>query len=130
MNLLLDSIIIFGDDLEKLKTFYSDVLGLKIIEEIPEEWILVNAGNCKIGIHRIGTEYQRSGEIKSNVKNTKLTFEIDSDIQSFRNHLIKMNVSVKEIKSFENYPYWLFDGLDPEGNVFQIKVKKGSEVSV
>jgi hypothetical protein len=31
---------------------------------------------------------------------------------------------MREIKTFDNYEYWLCDGEDPEGNVFQLKRKK------
>ena len=41
-----------------------------------------------------------------------------------RQQLIKDNVLIKEVISFDNYDYWLCDGEDPEGNVFQLKQKK------
>lgn len=56
--------------------------------------------------------------------NTKLVFEIDIDIESARNELVSKNIQMKEIKTFEDYPFWLCDGTDPEGNVFQLKSKK------
>jgi hypothetical protein len=31
---------------------------------------------------------------------------------------------MKEIKTFDNYDYWLCDGEDLEGNVFQLKQRK------
>jgi hypothetical protein len=31
---------------------------------------------------------------------------------------------VKEITTFDNYDYWLCDGEDPEGNVFQLRQRK------
>ena len=31
---------------------------------------------------------------------------------------------MREIKTFENYDYWLCDGEDLEGNVFQLKQRK------
>jgi hypothetical protein len=31
---------------------------------------------------------------------------------------------MQQIKTFENYDYWLCDGADPEGNIFQLKQRK------
>jgi len=41
-----------------------------------------------------------------------------------RDMLVFQNVQVAEIKTFENYDYWICDGADPEGNIFQLKQKK------
>ena len=56
--------------------------------------------------------------------NVKIVFEIEEDINSLRLKLLGKNVSMREIKTFENYDYWLCDGEDPEGNVFQLKQRK------
>jgi hypothetical protein len=55
--------------------------------------------------------------------NTKLVFEIDVDIESARAELLSKNVGMRDIKTFENYDFWLSDSTDP-GNVFQLKCKK------
>ena len=87
--------------------------------------MLLNAGNAKIGLHKIGAPYL--AQIKSGYKfdnNTKIVFEIDSDIELARDELISKNIQMREIKTFDNYPFWMCDGTDPEGNVFQLKSKK------
>lgn len=125
MTLKLDTIIIFVKGLESLKDFYVDVLGLEIIEETPDQWLLLGAGGCNLGLHQIGEEYlDESNEDTKYETNTKIVFEIDGDIHVLRNDLLSKNVTIKEVMTWDNYPYLLCDGEDPEGNVFQLKSKK------
>lgn len=125
MTLKLDTIIIFVKDLESLNDFYVDVLGLEIIEETPGQWLLLGAGGCNLGLHQIGEEYlDESNEDTTYETNTKIVFEIDGNIHVLRNDLLLKNVTIKEVMTWDNYPYLLCDGEDPEGNVFQLKCKK------
>ena len=124
--MLLDCVIIFGQNIERLKKFYIDILKLSIIEEITSEWVLLDAGNCTIGLHRIGKEFRRENppqQFKVN-NNTKLVFMVQQDIFALRISLLHQNVTIREIKTFDNYDFWICDGEDPEGNVFQFKQKK------
>ena len=126
MKMMLDCVIIFGQNIEILKKFYIDILKLSIIEEITSEWVLLDAGNCTIGLHRIGKEFRRENppqQFKVN-NNTKLVFMVQQDIFELRNSLLHQNVTIREIKTFDNYDFWICDGEDPEGNVFQLKQKK------
>ncbi len=125
MKVNLETIIIFVQNVDKLKLFYVDILELEILEEWQSEWLLLNAGNCKIGLHKIGEQYLDSstGESKFD-NNTKIVFEIEEDINEVRSRLLDKSVLLKEVKTFDNYNYWLCDGEDPEGNVFQLKQRK------
>jgi predicted enzyme related to lactoylglutathione lyase len=124
MNAQLSTIILYIKDVPLLKNFYVENFNLKVIEEDPI-WALLDAGGAKIGLHKIGDQYLEkieSGYIFDN--NTKIVFEIDSDIELVRNEMISKNIQMREIKTFDNYPFWMCDGTDPEGNVFQLKSKK------
>lgn len=112
-------------NIENLKAFYVTMLELEIMEENSPNWLLLNAGTCTIALHKIGAEYlkENQNEFKFD-SNTKIVFEIENDIYGFRNHLLSKNIKLKEVMSWENYPYLICDGEDPEGNVFQLKVKK------
>lgn len=125
MKLQLETIIIFVQNINRLKSFYVDLLKLNILEEIPSEWLLLQAGGCNIGLHKMGEHYpnKSEGDFKFD-NNTKIVFETDQDIRSIRASLMNEKVSMKEVTTFDNYPYWLCDGEDPEGNVFQIKQRK------
>ncbi|KAF2337192.1 VOC family protein [Flavobacterium daemonense] len=125
MKLNLDTIILYVQDVNGLKSFYSSVFGFEIVEEYKNEWVLLNAGNSKIGLHKIGGQYLT--KIKLDHKfdnNTKIVFEINNDIHEVRQLFLDQNVLMREVKTFDIYDYWLCDGEDPEGNVFQLKQKK------
>ncbi|SEF74708.1 hypothetical protein SAMN05421847_0806 [Halpernia humi] len=125
MKFNLNSIIFYVQNVDRLKFFYEDVFNFKIIEEYHSEWALLETGNCKLGLHKIGAQYLK--ELKEGYKfdnNAKLIFEIDEDINEVRQLLIEKKVAMREIKTFQNYDFWLCDGEDLEGNVFQIKMKK------
>jgi catechol 2,3-dioxygenase-like lactoylglutathione lyase family enzyme len=125
MQLKLSTIIIFVQNVEKLKTFYVDSLKLSIVEEIRSEWLLLQAGNCKIGLHKIGDQYldKNKGEFKFD-NNTKIVFEPDEDIYKIRERLLNQNVSIKEVTTYENFDFLFCDGEDPEGNIFRLQQKK------
>jgi catechol-2,3-dioxygenase len=124
MNIKLDTIIFYVKDVKKLQNFYVKNFNLKTIEE-DEIWVLLNAGSINIGLHKIGDQYLEKVNLYQEFdNNTKIVFEIDLDIEAARNELISRKVEMREIKTFENYNYWLCDGIDPEGNVFQLKAKK------
>jgi predicted enzyme related to lactoylglutathione lyase len=125
MTFNLGSIVLFVQDVDKLKAFYVDVFQLVIIEEYPSEWLLLQAGNCSIGLHKIGKEYREEGQKPFKFdNNTKIVFDIEEDIHQTREKLLAKNVLLKEVKTFDGYGYWLCDGEDPEGNVFQLRQRK------
>lgn len=124
MNVTLDTIILYVQNPNLLKDFYVENFNLKVIEE-DSTWILMNAGSINIGLHKIADQYLK--KIESGYQfdnNTKLVFEVDTDIESARNELLSKKVEMRAIKTFDGYDFWLCDGIDPEGNVFQLKCKK------
>lgn len=125
MNLHLQGIILFVQDVEKLKEFYAGLLQLEILEEQPSQWLLLKAGAATIGLHKIGAEYLEPGQAPFQFdNNTKIQFETAEDIHTLRKTLVNYKIVMQEVKTFENYPYWICDGEDPEGNVFQLMQRK------
>ena len=125
MQLNLNTIIIFVQNVDKLKLFYVDIFGLEVIEETPSQWLLLKAGNCNIGLHKIGEQYAVANAAAFKFdNNTKIVFETEEEIYALRENLRAKNVVLKEIVTWDNYDYLLCDGEDPEGNVFQIKYRK------
>jgi catechol-2,3-dioxygenase len=121
MKLTIHTIILFVKEVDMLKSFYKDLLLLEVIEEIATEWVLLKAGSCNIGLHKMSDQFvpAAAGE-----NNTKIVFEVAEELTVLREQLLSKNVSLGKIKTFDNYPYWLCDGTDPEGNVFQLKQRK------
>ncbi|MCP2028538.1 catechol-2,3-dioxygenase [Flavobacterium sp. HSC-32F16] len=121
MNAKLDTIILYVKNIQLLKKFYVENFNLKVLQE-DEIWVLLSAGNVNIGFHKIGQKYM--DQIKPNHQfdnNAKIVFEIDEDIETVRKDFIKKNIPMRELKTFDNYNFWL---CDPEGNVFQLKKSK------
>ena len=125
MVVRIDAIVLFVKNIDLLKAFYVDLLGLEILEETNSKWVLLNAGNCNIGLHKIGDAFLDNDQEASTFDtNTKIIFEIQGDIYLFRETLVSKNIKLKEVMTWDNYPYLVCDGEDPEGNVFQLQAKK------
>lgn len=121
----LDTIILYVQNVDRLKAFYTQIFNLAVIEEYGNVWALLDAGPANIGLHQIGERYLK--DIKPGFKfdnNTKIVFEIDGNINDARTELTSQNIPMREIKTFDDYDFWLCDGEDPEGNVFQLKQRK------
>jgi predicted enzyme related to lactoylglutathione lyase len=125
MRIHFSGIILFVQDVQKLATFYTQLFGFTLAEAIESEWALLKAGNVELGLHKSGAAYPVSNAGESfNESNTKLIFETEEDIIVFHKELVTRGVRTGEIKTWDNFPYRLFDGKDPEGNVFQVRQKK------
>jgi predicted enzyme related to lactoylglutathione lyase len=121
----LSGLILFVQDVEKLKTFYMSFFHCTVIEEIKNEWVLLKAGNGEMGLHKAGipgTDLWNKSNGENN--NSKMVFECADNITLKHQEFLSNGISVSEIKSWEGYGFLLFDGADPEGNMFQIKQKK------
>jgi catechol 2,3-dioxygenase-like lactoylglutathione lyase family enzyme len=122
----LGRIIIFGHLVDRLKNFYTDHFGFSVVEEIKDQWIVLNAGQVELAIHRIGPGYEPEDGKEFRVEsNTKLVFYISGNLKDFRQRLIDNGVVIGEVKSFAGINSLFCDGEDPEGNVFQIEQKLG-----
>ena len=124
MKLSLDSVIIYTFDVNLLRDFYVNHFNLSILEEIKDEWVLLQAGHCSIGLHLAGEAYRNSNIQTQSETNIKLVFETTEDLAALREQLLSKGVAMRNIKTFDNYPFWVCDGVDPEGNVFQLKKAK------
>lgn len=121
MNVTFDTIILYVKNVELLKNFYVENFHLQVMEE-DAVWVLLNAGNVNIGLHKIGDEYLekiKAGHTFDN--NTKLVFNIDVDIESARNEFLSKNIQMREVKTFDHYDFWLCDGTDPEGKCISVE---------
>jgi len=50
----------------------------------------------------------------------KFVFAITSDLAAHRARLEAAGIAVGDMKRYEGFPYEMYDGRDPEGNVFQV----------
>ncbi|GAB2816994.1 VOC family protein [Ferruginibacter profundus] len=120
MHAILSRIIVFAANVEQLKQFYQQHFAFSVIEEIPNEWVVLNAGQIEIAFHKIGDAWHNNGAAPFKAEsNTKLVFKI-ADIGLLRTMLIQSGVIMSSITSYTGFDYLFCDGEDPEGNVFQL----------
>lgn len=122
MKVNLHMTMLYVQDVTALRKFYKDLFNMQVIEESPG-WVVLQAGDGRIGLHQIGEQYKEDKPFKFD-SNCKLVFDISEDLKAERSRLIAAGVNMRELKTFDNYDYWVCDGEDPEGNVFQLRQRK------
>jgi predicted enzyme related to lactoylglutathione lyase len=119
MVLELHRAILFVKDLDRMTEFYTEGFGLRPDPSSAEKgWIVLESNVAALGLHvvppAIGKNITIDGPPKARQNTpTKLCFCTD-DINRSRHHLITCGAHMFEVKP------WGCDGIDPEGNVFQI----------
>jgi catechol 2,3-dioxygenase-like lactoylglutathione lyase family enzyme len=119
--LSLNRIILYVQNVQMLTGFYRDVLGLSVVEEIPNEWVVLRCGPSELALHRAGEAFRVSDASAHRLNsNAKLVMTVHGDLTALREKLIAQAVPMGEIKSYPAFTGPLCDGIDPEGNVFQL----------
>lgn len=117
----LGRIILYVRDAERLSEFYRQTFDLEIVQHDPGEWVVLKAGDCELALFQITAAYKAPpGGWRGDNNNAKLVFTIDRPVAELRENLIARGVPMREIKQYPGYTGPLCDGVDPEGNVFQI----------
>jgi catechol 2,3-dioxygenase-like lactoylglutathione lyase family enzyme len=119
MQISMNRIILYVQDVAALKEFYTSHFGFPVTEEIEGEWVVLLAGQTELALHLAGLPY-RTGQTRTGESNAKLVFTVDSPLPELRSKLEHAGVSVGKIKRYEGFTFSLCDGRDPEGNVFQL----------
>jgi predicted enzyme related to lactoylglutathione lyase len=115
----LGQLILFTGDVSRLAPFYRDVLGLPVLEDEPD-WCVLDAGGVKLALHGIPKEI--AGEVAdppahredSYFKPTFVVDDLDATLACLSAHGIAMTPP----RTFG--PRTFSDGIDPDGNVFQV----------
>lgn len=111
---------IFARNLECMTAFYRDGIGLRFVPDRSNDvWAEFDLGSLKFALHAIPHEIAKGIEITDPPKARtqtpmKLIFGAP-DLEAARTHLIAHGAVM-----FDQKPWGGYDGLDPEGNVFQI----------
>ena len=112
--------VLFVSDMARMIAFYRDGLGLHYrAERSSETWAEFDAGGVTLGLHSIPSEIAQRVEISTPPEARsdtpiKLVFGAP-DLEAARAHLIAHGAVMFEVTTWGTC-----DGLDPEGNVFQI----------
>jgi len=126
----LHRIILFTKDLKRMLEFYQDALGLPLLSDPADTgWAELDAGGSVLVLHAIPPRLARDISITSPPRAReetpfKLVFAVD-DVATLRRHLSTRGGTMFEPKVAGSGSMSSCDGLDPEGNVFQIVTAAG-----
>lgn len=129
-NMQLGSAILYVKDFERMKRFYSEMLGANPTNhEWAEAWASFETGGARFSLHAIPAEMAESIVIESppiarEQHAVKLSFEV-RDVELERARLESLGVQV--LRRPWQKPGEACDAIDPEGNVFQICSSRGDQ---
>ena len=110
--------------------FYHDALGLpRVSGPADPGWVELDAGGSVLALHAIPPRLARQISITAPPRAReetpfKLVFAVD-DVAALRRHLITRGGTMFEPRAAGDGSASTCDGLDPEGNVFQIVAASG-----
>lgn len=116
------TIILFTEDVSRLRAFYASILELDVLEE-SEGWVRLDAGGCALALHAI--HGPRAGGESLGPRRADSYLKVAfyaADVAAERARLVAAGARMDEVKTFGAIS--LCDGLDPDGNVFQISSRK------
>ncbi len=117
-------IILYVQDVASLKAFYQQYFDLPVVEEIENEWVVLGTGTIELALHLAGPAFRHAApahaEERAETSHVKLVFSIGHDIGLHRHRLAGSGVTVRDLKRHDGFAYTMYDGIDPEGNVFQV----------
>jgi predicted enzyme related to lactoylglutathione lyase len=122
-HMLLRGAMLYVKDLEQMKQFYGDMLGVKSTnQEWTDVWATFDTGAVRFALHAIPGEIAKHIEITSpptprEEDPVKLIFEV-KDVESERSRL--ESLGIRTLRRPWQQPGEACDAVDPEGNVFQI----------
>ena len=104
-------VIVFTPNVDRLAGFYRSSFGLIDIGEPSDEWAELDGGGCSIAFHQIDEHGDtRDGWVK-------IVFG-SKDVRGEKERLESLGLKMSEIVEFGEIE--LCDGIDPDGNRFQI----------
>lgn len=117
----LQRLILFVHDVEGLAAFYGMAFGLAVVERIEGVWAVLQIGPVQLALHRVGEAFRDQPPRRDGSDNNlKLVFTVDRPLAEACRDLAGLGAAMGEIKRFPGSTGPVCDGLDPEGNVFQL----------
>ncbi|HWU87655.1 MAG TPA: VOC family protein [Kofleriaceae bacterium] len=114
--------ILFVADVPRMQAFYGGLLGLPLLDASPS-FVRLDAGGSALALHAIPPGIAgpiATPPVARDDTVLKLAFHVD-DLDAARRSLRDAGVIMREPRRFGDVAFC--DGLDPEGNVFQITTR-------
>jgi catechol 2,3-dioxygenase-like lactoylglutathione lyase family enzyme len=116
----MSQVILFVDDVPRMQAFYEHVLHLPVITAEPG-WVRLDAAPTVLALHAIKPGPALPDPPPARVdSNIKLCFRVN-DIDRERAALVAAGVRMREVHHYQGVAFC--DGIDPEGNIFQITTR-------
>jgi catechol 2,3-dioxygenase-like lactoylglutathione lyase family enzyme len=118
--------ILFVVDAPRMTAFYTDALGLTVLDGDPADgFVRLDAGGCALALHAIPPEVADRVRIDDPARARedsaiKLAFQVD-DVDAARAPLAARGARMGVTRRHDGDSFC--DGVDPEGNVFQITTR-------
>lgn len=115
------TIILFVKDMARMRAFYEGALGLRVVEE-SDGWLALDGGGCRLALHAIPEAIARGIVVEEPPRARedtaiKVAFHA-ADVAAERERLAGAGAQMGPVKTWGAVS--LCDGVDPEGNVFQL----------
>jgi catechol 2,3-dioxygenase-like lactoylglutathione lyase family enzyme len=120
--LRLAQVVLFVKDIARMRAFYGGVLGLRPLDA-SDGLVRLDAGGTALALHAIPTHIPidlADPPLARTETPIKLAFHVD-DIEASRAMLVAAGVLMHDVHRFGAVAFC--DGLDPEGNVFQLTTR-------
>ena len=111
------TVILFAGDLARMRSFYVDLLGLEV-EEASEGWLALDAGGCRLALHEAPPARPDAEPAPAREDTALKVSFLVGDVEAERARLLAAGVRMREPWAWAGLA--ACDGLDPEGNVFQL----------
>jgi len=117
-------IIVFAKDMQEMASFYGNVIGMRQVEtaDSSDVFISFDAGAAQLSLHAIPERYAAGIEIADPPvprEGTPLKFAFYAkNVAEVRAELVERGANLGPVREFG--ALHLCDGVDPEGNIFQL----------
>jgi predicted enzyme related to lactoylglutathione lyase len=113
-------VILFVEDVPRMQAFYERLLRLPVITAEPG-WVRLDAGAVVLGLHAIKAGPAVPDPPPARVDaNIKVCFHVE-DIDGARAALVAAGTHMRDVHRYQGVAFC--DGIDPEGNIFQITTR-------
>ena len=116
----MDYVIVLCDDLDRMRRFYTDIFGLRIEEEEPDNWIAFRVGTLFLGLRPRGRPYD-GPKVPHESAAIQLSFRVPpADVDLAYQTLKDRGIDVIEGPANQNWCHRTLFFADPENNVIEI----------
>ncbi len=116
----LDYTMLLCTEIEPMRAFYADVLGLPVEREIPDRYVELRVGSTTLGLRRRSREYD--GPPRGAGASVHLAFRVPPrDVDVAARQLLEQGIELLEpVHDLEEFGHRVVFVADPEQNVVEI----------